>query len=235
MTGTAIAIRHVAFEGLGTIEPLLRARGYEVKIADACAGAVATLMPPDLLIVLGGPIGAYEDAVYPLLADELRLIETQMSRAAPILGICLGAQLMARALGARVYPGPQKEIGWSAITLTSEGESSPLAPYRDGAPVLHWHGDTFDLPAGATRLASTSITTNQAYSIGTTALGLQFHGECDGRDIEHWLVGHAAELASARIDVPALRAASKTEGPRAKAAGMAALSRWLDQLPKEPT
>ncbi len=123
----------------------------------------------------------------------------------------------------------------SPITLTTEGEASPLAPYRDGAPVLHWHGDIFDLPAGATRLAATSITPNQAFSAGRTALGLQFHGECDGRDIEHWLVGHAAELAGARVDVTALRAASRIEGAKAKAAGVVALARWLDQLPEEQT
>lgn len=230
-TPTAVTIRHVAFEGPGTLQPLLVERGYELRIVDACAGGVAELAPPDLLIVLGGPIGAYEDAIYPFLTDELRLIERQLARGAPILGICLGAQLIARALGAIVYPGAQKEIGWSSLTLTAEGEGSVLAPYKDGAPVLHWHGDRFDLPTGATRLASTAITPNQAFSVGRTVLGLQFHGECDGRDIEHWLVGHAAELASARTDVPALRAASCVEGPKARAAGIEALSRWLDQFP----
>lgn len=95
---------------------------------------------------------------------------------------------------------------------------------------MHWHGDTFDLPVGATRLASTALTVNQGFSVGRRALALQFHGECDGADIERWLVGHAVELAGAGIDVPALRAASRIEGPRAKAAGIEALSRWLDQL-----
>ncbi len=229
----AVALRHVAFEGLGTFEPVLRARGYDVKIIDACVDDIAGTAPPDLLVVLGGPIGAYEEATYPFLSDELKLIERQIARGAPILGICLGAQLMARALGARVYPGPAKEIGWSSITLTIDGATSPLAAYKDGAPVLHWHGDTFDLPASATRLASTEVTPNQAFSVGRTALGLQFHGECDGSDIERWLVGHAAELAGVRIDVPALRAQSHIDGPRAKAAGIAMLSSWLDQLPKE--
>jgi GMP synthase (glutamine-hydrolysing) len=228
----ALVIQHVAFEGLGLLEGLLAERNYALQLVEACSGALAEVNSvADLLVVLGGPIGAYEDAIYPFLRDELRLIEAQLNREAPILGICLGAQLMARVLGARVYPGPQKEIGWSGIELTPEGRGSVLAHYADGAPVLHWHGDTFDLPSGAKRLASTAITPNQAFSYGTSALALQFHAEHDGSNIEHWLVGHAAELAAARIDVPLLRSISVLEGAKARAAGARALARWLDALP----
>jgi GMP synthase (glutamine-hydrolysing) len=228
----ALVIQHVAFEGLGLLEGLLAERNYALQLVEACSGALAEVnSAPDLLVVLGGPIGAYEDAIYPFLRDELRLVEAQLHREAPILGICLGAQLMARVLGARVYPGPQKEIGWSGIELTEEGRGSVLAYYADGAPVLHWHGDTFDLPSGAKRLASTAITLNQAFSYGTNALALQFHAEQDGHNIEHWLVGHAAELAAARIDVPLLRSTSMLEGAKARQAGTRALARWLDALP----
>lgn len=228
-----IALRHIAFEGLGTFEPVIRARGYDMTMIDACVDDITGVGSPDLLVVLGGPIGAYEEATYPFLTDELRLIERQLSRGAPVLGICLGAQLMARALGARVYPGLCKEIGWSSILLTRDGEASPLSAYRDGAMVLHWHGDTFDMPAAGTSLAFSDVTPHQAFSVGRTALGLQFHGECDGADIERWLVGHAAELAYAGVDVPALRTASRIAGPKSKAAGITALSDWIDQLPME--
>lgn len=97
-------------------------------------------------------------------------------------------------------------------------------------PVLHWHGDTFDLPPGARRLASTDTTPNQAFEVGSHALGLQFHAECDGTDIEHWLVGHASELGAAGVDVPSLRAASAAEGPKASRAGAALFAQWLECL-----
>ena len=101
----------------------------------------------ELLIVLGGPIGAYETAAYPFLTSELALIEHRLSRDLPMLGICLGSQLMAKALGSRVFAGPVKEIGWGGVELTGEGAASCLAPLRqDDAVVLHWHGDSFDLP-----------------------------------------------------------------------------------------
>src|SRR6202000_2036621 len=108
-----------------------------------------------------GPIGAYEDEDYPFLKAEMTLIKGQIDDGKPVLGICLGAQLMARAMGARVYPGRAKEIGWKKLTLTEAGEET-LAPLKDVA-VLHWHGDTFDLPAGAANLARTDFCDHQAF------------------------------------------------------------------------
>jgi GMP synthase (glutamine-hydrolysing) len=201
-----IAIRHVAFEDLGSFAPALAARGWKVRVVDAVDGLDGIdPLAPALLVVLGGPIGAYEDDVYPFLADEMRLIEARLKASRPTLGICLGAQLIARALGARVYPnGGVKEVGWSPLALTAN--PGPLAPLGD-APVLHWHGDTFDLPAGAELLASTSITRNQAFLWGRSTLGLQFHVEATARGLEHWFVGHAAEIgATPGVDVPTLRA-----------------------------
>ena len=130
--------------------PLLALRDFVVEYRDAVD--LGTIGEPDLLVVLGGPIGAYEDDLYPFLGDELALLQQRLSRGGATLGICLGAQLMARALGARVYPGPRKEIGWAPLTLSDAGRASPLRHLTAG-PVLHWHGDTFDLPAGAVRLA----------------------------------------------------------------------------------
>ncbi|QCI69383.1 glutamine amidotransferase [Phreatobacter stygius] len=228
---TAVAIRHVAFEGLGVIEPALRAAGYTVGVYDAGVDALGSLDPveTELLIVLGGPIGADQEDRYPFLRAEQDLLSRRLQAGRPTLGICLGAQLMARALGAEVYPGPAKEIGWSRLDLTAEGQASPLA-HLDGVPVLHWHGDTFDLPPGAVRLAGTEICPNQAFAIGRDVLGLQFHGEVDVQDIERWLIGHAAEIAAAGIDPNALRADSRRHGEALKRAGARVFRDWLAGL-----
>ena len=118
MTKTLLAIRHVAFEDLGGFEAPLKDAGYAIRYADMGVDDVAGFGDPDLLVVLGGPIGAYEDDLYPWLKDEIAAIAARLQAQRPTLGICLGAQLMARALGARVYPGPAKEIGWKPLDLT---------------------------------------------------------------------------------------------------------------------
>lgn len=226
----ALTIRHVAFEDLGTLQELLQARGFSPFYRDAGVDGLddLPLTRDDLLIVLGGPIGAYEDHHYPFLADELRIIGECLRNNVPVIGICLGAQLIARALGARVYPGPDREIGIAPVTLTEAGLASCLR-HVEGADhqVLHWHGDTFDLPAGATRLASTPLTSNQAFSVGPRVLALQFHIEADPANFERWLIGHAAELSGAGIDVPVLRARFREAGQRIAAAGARVMQEWL--------
>jgi GMP synthase (glutamine-hydrolysing) len=228
---TAIAIRHVAFEDLGILEPLLRSRGFAVEYREAGVDDLDTVGDPDLLVVLGGPIGAYEEALYPFLRDELALIARRLGRGGATLGICLGAQLMARALGARVYPGRAKEIGWSPLMLSDAGKDSCLRHFTGGA-VLHWHGDTFDLPDGAIRLASTEITANQAFSWGRgRALGLQFHGEAMPAGLERWFIGHACEIAATPgVSVPELRAATRIHGEATARNGAACFTAWLDSL-----
>ncbi len=188
-------------------------------------------VPPELMVVLGGPIGAYEETLYPFLTDELKLIEAQLAAGKPLLGVCLGAQLIARALGARVYPGPAKEIGWAPIRPTPEGEASVLAPLAaNDWRVLHWHGDTFDLPAGAVRLAATDIAENQAFAVGANVLGLQFHIEVLSAEIEHWLIGHAVEIAAAPgVEVADLRRDTARWGPGLERAGRHCLEAWLDR------
>jgi GMP synthase (glutamine-hydrolysing) len=228
----AIAIRHVAFEDLGALAPVLAARGYQAVYLDAGVDELdrVDLDAGDLLVVLGGPIGAYEDHVYPFLRDELRLIETALRRGVPTLGICLGAQLLARALGAHVYPGPAKEIGIAPIVLTAEGSQSSLRHLTRDRLVLHWHGDTFDLPQGATLFASTDITANQAFAVGRKVLGLQFHLEAEAVGFERWLIGHAGELAAARIDIAGLRERAQRLLPAISVAGADVLSDWFDGL-----
>ena len=148
----AVVIRHVAFEDLGSFAAPLAELGYRIEYVEAgvddIAGAAAD--EGDLLIVLGGPIGAGDNGQYPFLTDETRVIERRLAADLPTLGVCLGAQLMARALGARVYGAGRKEIGWGPLALNSAGAASPLAQLAPRhTRVLHWHGDTFDLPRGA--------------------------------------------------------------------------------------
>jgi len=228
------AIRHVAFEDLGVFGPVLEARGHDTRLFDAGIDDLnaPALTDSDLLIVLGGPIGAYEEDRYPFLADETRLVERFLAAGRPLIGVCLGAQIIARALGSRVYPGARPEIGFAPIRLTTEGEASPLAPFGEpGARALHWHGDTFDLPEGATRLASTDTTPNQAFAIGRRVLALQFHVEARVADLERWLIGHALEIARVSGTTPnALRADAARLGTGIERRGVSCLNAWLDGL-----
>ncbi len=230
---SAVAIRHVGFEDLGTFAAVLSGRRIRQSYLDAGIDDLARLDPcaPDLLVVLGGPIGAYEEANYPFVRDEIRMLERRLAADLPTLGICLGAQMMARALGARVYPGPAKEIGWKPLLLTDEGRNSPLAHLNgDRTSMLHWHGDTFDLPAGATLLASTDLCRQQAYSWGRRALAFQCHPEARTGELERWLIGHACEIAAAGISVPGLREATARLGPVLENQGAKCFSEWLVKI-----
>lgn len=205
----ALAIRHVAFENLGNLAPILEQQGYQINYVDATSNSLPDIDPKafELVVILGGPIGAYDEQDYPFLLDEFRLLESRINADLPTLGICLGSQLMARVLGAKVYPGSSKEIGWSPLRLSEAGQHSPLK-YLDATnnTVLHWHGDTFDLPPGSTHLASSQQYVNQAFSYGKNILGLQFHPEVTAQGLENWFVGHASEISTTDgINVTQLR------------------------------
>ncbi len=225
---TCIALRHLAFEDAGLFGDVLAARGIDLSYVDVGLGSLdkSALAEADLLVVLGGPIGVYETAEYPFLLDEIAALRARLDRRRPTLGICLGAQLIAAALDARVAPGPAKEIGYAPIDLTEAGKRSVLAPF-EGVDVLHWHGDNLDLPANAERLASTKICPTQAFTIGTHVLGLQFHIETKPQMLESWLIGHAVELSKAGISPSSLRAQAARSGEVTAAAGRRVLESWL--------
>lgn len=229
---TAIVIRHVAFEDLGSFAAVLKARGYDPRYLEAGLEDIGELdaLSPELLVVLGGPIGAYEEDNYPFVRDELRLLERRLAADRPTLGLCLGSQLMARALGARVYPGPLKEIGWAPLRLTEAGRASPLRHLAEDTPLLHWHGDTFDLPTGATLLASTERYPHQAYAWGRRALAFQCHPEVQVNGLERWYIGHTCELSQNGISIPHLRSASRQHAPLLETRGSACFTEWLDTL-----
>ncbi|MBO0611478.1 glutamine amidotransferase [Thiothrix fructosivorans] len=229
---TVVAIRHVAFEDMGTLQPVLEQRGYSLRYCDVGVDSLTALhnVQIGLLVVLGAPIGAYDDALYPFLADEMALITERLRQGLPTLGICLGAQLMARALGARVAPMPAKEIGFAPLTLTAAGSESTLQYLPADLPVLHWHGDQFEIPAGLAALAQTPLCPHQAFSVGNHALALQFHLEADARRIEQWLIGHCAELLNAGVDLSSLRQQAVEYGAALCQAGEAVIGAWLDEL-----
>lgn len=201
---TVYAIQHLAFEDLGSFEDILYQHGLRVRYFDAGIDDLSVaLKHTGLTIILGGPIGAYETDDYPFLQQEIELLKQRLKANLPTMGICLGAQLMAKALGANVYPGHNKEIGWSQLQLT-DVQDNILMPLQH-VEVLHWHGDSFDLPDHAQLLASSQHYPHQAFQIGKNILGLQFHIEVLGEDLEKWLIGHCSELNQAKINIPALR------------------------------
>ncbi|GAA1322708.1 glutamine amidotransferase [Leucobacter albus] len=234
--GVAYLIRHVSFEGPGHLGGVLRELGYEVRIRDAGTDSLhpGDLADGDLLVILGGPISATDTATYPFLHEEKRLIRRWLDSDRPLLGICLGAQLIAEAMGGQVTQLGRPEIGYAPLTLTPEGAQSVLAPLANRS-VLHWHGEHVSLPPGARHLARSSRTPVQAFSYGQHVLALQFHLEAEHTAIEHWLVGHAVELRAAGVDPHAIRHQAAHFGPALQTAGRAALRGWLGRLPGAAT
>jgi GMP synthase (glutamine-hydrolysing) len=227
---TALVLSHLAFEDTGTLGILLNRRGFEVTTVEPAVFTIQSIDPkaPDLLIVLGGPIGVYDDRLYPHLPVEISYIEKRLEAEKPVVGICLGAQLMARALGARVYPSGISEIGWSPLHLTHAGSVTSLSILGNARPMFHWHGDTFDLPEGTPTLASTSSLPNQAFMVKEFGLALQFHPEIRRDSFERWLVGHAFELSSKGIDIERLRQDTEAYGKDLEVRAESFFSRWLE-------
>jgi GMP synthase (glutamine-hydrolysing) len=197
-----LILQHVACETPGTIWSVLEHAGIAVQIVRSFEEQT---VPEELgdcqgLIVMGGPMGVYEQDKYHFLREEIRLIEQALERKTPVLGVCLGSQLLASVLGSAVRPGKSKEIGWHAVTLTDAASKDPLwHGLSETFTGLHWHGDIFDVPNGAVSLASSDLTACQAYRYGDFAYGLLFHLEITESMIREWLSVFAEELEDAAI------------------------------------
>jgi GMP synthase (glutamine-hydrolysing) len=227
---TLLAIRHVPFEDLGSFEQPLAEAGYIIRYLAAPTAEFSAFEkePPDLLVVLGGPISVNDGRDYPFVTAELKYIEARLKAGAPTLGICLGSQFMAKALGAEIRRGKSMEIGWKPLTLTEAGKRSPLKHLT--GPVLHWHGDIFELPAGAESLASTDTTPCQGYTWGRAALAVQFHPEVTARGLEQWYVGNTGELKEQGLTPGALRRDAATYAATLEKQGTSMLAEWLSSL-----
>jgi GMP synthase (glutamine-hydrolysing) len=208
-----LVFQHVAAEPLGTLDALIRARGHRIRFHnfDRDPEAQPTIERYRGLIVLGGPMNVEDQDRRPHLKTELRAIEAALRQGKPVLGICLGAQLLAHVLGASVRRLEEPEIGWYELATTEAGRADPvLGVLGERAPVFQWHGRAFDLPSGAQQLARTDTCEHQAFRWGGSAYGFQFHLEAEAAMIERWLnlPTYRDELAARGRDERAIRAAT---------------------------
>lgn len=217
-------LQHVPFEGLGYIQTWAEEKEAAISCTRLYAGeALPSLDDFDLLIVMGGPMGIFDYEKHPWLADEKEFIESAIDAGKTMIGICLGAQLMADVLGANVYPGPQKEIGWFPITRSEEAPA--LIPQE--LTVFHWHGDTFDIPEGAVPLAHSEPGINQGFIYNDRAVGLQFHMETTETSMEALLEHCGQEL----VDAPYIQSAEQILNEASRITSVnAAMKNLLDAL-----
>ena len=227
----ALVIRHVVHEGLAGYRAPIEQAGYAIQRVAACQTDFATLdlVSPDLLVVMGGPMGVYQTDDHPWIADEIAAIIARLEADRPTLGVCLGSQMLAAALGARVYAGPVREVGFAPMTLSEAALESPLRHVAD-VDVLHWHGDTFDLPKGTELLASTSAYANQAFRRGDRLLALQFHAEMGEDPRFHDWMADDDYIRGAGVDPAALQNDHDRLGPPAVRAGERMIGDWLTRL-----
>lgn len=228
----ALIIRHVPYEGVAGYRAPVEAAGYEVDRIDVTDPAFSTLdlREPDLLIMMGGPMGVYEQDRYPWIGCQLRRLRQRLDADRATLGVCFGAQMMAAALGADVYAGPVKEVGFHPVQVHDHAAEGPLRHLVD-VPVLHWHGDTFTRPENVEFLASSHVYEHQAFRRGNNVLALQFHAEM-GEDerFNAWIEEWPESVIEAGGTEADLRQAHDRLGPSAVAAGRKMIGEWLEGL-----
>lgn len=222
-------IMHHPVEGLGIIADVLKRSAIAPQYIRSFEGQNAPKEIGDAagLIVMGGPQSVYEDAKYPYLRQEMRLVEDALKHNKPVLGVCLGSQLLAATLGANVYPGRQKEIGWHRITLTDfAGKDMLFSGEPSSLTGFHWHGDIFDLPRGATWLASSALTAHQAFRYGKNAYGLLFHMEVNLPQVLAMVETFADELQAAGINGTAIKLNAHAHLLSMSKVGSSVFQRW---------
>lgn len=229
---TVWAIQHIGYEDLGSFEDVLRQRGFDVQYF--CSRNVdyngLFAQDPDLLVVLGGPMGVYEQEKHSWIPRELKFVEERLECEKPLLGICFGAQMIAKALGAEVYPGRQgKEIGWTDITVNEDGMKTPLR-HLDGSltKMMHWHGDTFDMPDGAVLLASSDLYKKQAYSYGNYVFAMQCHPEVTAHKLRLWYAGSEDDIKTVGKTVEQMKADAEAYNAKLSQQAALFLHEWLD-------
>jgi len=193
-------LQHVPFEGLSSIEPVLKEKGHHLAATHLYNGQpLPSVSDMDWLIVMGGPMGIDDEEIYPWLGAEKRLIKKAIDSGKIVLGICLGAQLIADALGAKIYKNEHREIGWFNINCSLEAEGTILSTAMpDQIDVFHWHGDTFDIPTGAKALASSEACKNQGFILHDRVVGFQFHLETTLRSASALIENCGDELDGSR-------------------------------------
>jgi GMP synthase (glutamine-hydrolysing) len=227
-----LIIRHTPYEGIAGFRQPVEAAGYHLDRIDVTDPDFSRVNfnEPDLLILMGGPMGVYERDAHPWIDCEVDRLASRVSLGLPTLGVCLGAQMIAQAMQAPVFAGPHKEVGFAPIAVNESGADSPLR-HVAGVPVLHWHGDTFPLPDGVELLASTDKYHHQAFRRGPELLALQFHAEM-GEDprFDEWLIDADDYVEQGGLSVAELRAQHEVMGAAAVAAGRAMIAEWLRGL-----
>lgn len=211
----AVIFRHTSIEGLGSFHHILRERGYNITIHTTPRTDLSGFDPlaPDLLLVMGGPIGVYQADLYPFLKDEIRIIQARIEQDKPTFGVCLGSQLIAKALGAEVYPGPQgKELGWAPLTLTENARGTEFELLgHEQTNMFHWHGDTFDLPEGAVLMGSSTLYQNQLFTYGENICGVQCHPEVTPDGLKEWWVALVRDVVGDDAPMPLDKVREETE------------------------
>ena len=227
----ALVLRHDPAIGLGNLEQTLVEHGFALRVIDVATTDFTSIEPADaaLVVVLGGEEGAYEGDLHPYIAAELDFLRERVAVEAPVFGVCLGAQLLAASLGAAVYKGPRKELGYLEVRPTDAGARSPVR-HMSGVPVVQWHGDTFDLPAGVTLLASSPQYENQAFAIDDWLLAVQFHPEVTAEMHEDWVELWGYELAEHGHTAASMAADRDRYSNDMQRASRALLGEYLDRL-----